>query len=247
MINTYNESSLHRTIKSYYASLYEGAVEVEKDGHILDILAGDNHVIEIQNLNLSKLTGKISHLLENHYKVTLVHTIPVERYIENYNKEGDLISRKKSPKKQSIYDLFRELTGIYPLLLNKNFELHVLEIKMTEIRIKEGELVQSQNNRRRFRKDYIKSNKKLDEIIKTHFFKTADNYLSLIPDNLKNSFCAKDLKIHLETNKLTKANADRNAHLLIWVLLRMELIEYTETKNRSRYYRISSSNNFSSK
>lgn len=238
MINTYNESSLHRTIKAFYASLYEGAVEVKKDGHIFDVFAGDNHVIEIQNLNLSKLTPKISDILSKGYKVTLVHTIPVERIIENYNEEGDLLSRKKSPKKQCIYDLFRELTGIYPLLLNENFELHVLDISMTETRLKKDELVQSQNNRRRFKKDYIKSNKKLNEIIKTRTFKSKEDYTNLIPDVLKPSFCAKDLRLFLEKDKITKGNADKNAHLLIWVLSRMELIEFTETKNRSRYFRV---------
>jgi len=238
MINTYNESSLHRTVKAYYASLYDGVVEVEKDGHIFDILAGENHVIEIQNLNLSKLAAKISDLLSKGYKVTLVHTIPVEKTIENYNKEGDLLSTKKSPKKLCIYELFQELTGIYPLLLQENFELHVLEISMIETRLKGDELVQSQNNRRRFRKDYIKSNKKLKEIIKTRIFKTKEDYTSLIPENLKSSFCAKDLRIMLENDKTTRANADRNAHLLIWVLSRMELIEFTEIKNRSRYYRV---------
>ena len=61
--------------------------------------------------------------------------------------DNNIISKRKSPKKGNIYDLFSELTGIYPILLNENFTLEILEINMSEIRIKTDELVQSQNKK----------------------------------------------------------------------------------------------------
>ena len=238
MINTYNESSLHHSLKVYYASLYDGKMEVEKHGHIYDVFTGDDHVIEIQNLNLSKLMPKISDSLQKGLKVTLVHTICVEKVIENYTKDGSFISKRKSSVKANIYDLFRELTGLYPVLLEKGFELHVLEISMSEIRTKLDEPSQSQNNRRRFKKDYIKTNKKLNSVLKTWIFKKPEDYTNLIPEDLRENFCAKDLRLRLQENKETKRNADRNAHLLIWVLYRRNLIDFTEKRNRSNYYKV---------
>lgn len=240
MINTYNESALHHAIKIYYATLFDGVTEVKKYGHIYDVFAGDDHVIEIQNLNLSKLLPKLMDSLQKGLKVTLVHTICVEKTVENYTPEGTLISKRKSPVKGNIYDLFRELTGIYPILFEKNFELHVLEISMSEIRTKtpDGQLVQSQNNRRRFRKDYIKSDKRLNQVIKTHIFKKPEDYTNLIPYSLHEHFCAKDLAAILKKDKATKHNADRNAHLLIWVLYRRNLLDFTGKQNRSNYYKV---------
>ena len=64
-INTYNESSLHNTLKVFYAEKFGGETEVEAEGHIYDILCGNGDVIEIQTKNLSKLAGKIKNAMVN--------------------------------------------------------------------------------------------------------------------------------------------------------------------------------------
>ena len=74
-INTYNESSLHNTLKIFYAEQTDGKTEVEMDGHIYDILCKNNDVIEIQTKNLSKLAGKISDSIEKGHNVTLVYPL----------------------------------------------------------------------------------------------------------------------------------------------------------------------------
>ena len=58
-INTYNESSLHKTLKTLYASENGFQTEVKKDGYIYDILDAEGNAIEIQTKNLSKLLPKI--------------------------------------------------------------------------------------------------------------------------------------------------------------------------------------------
>nr|MCR5765362.1 hypothetical protein [Treponema sp.] len=108
--------------------------------------------------------------------------------------------------------------------------------------IKTEEAVNSQNKRRRFRKDWIKSNKRLDEIISTRTFQKKSDYLNLLPKELPEIFCAKDLEKCLR-NKNYPQNAYKNAHLILWVLSRMELIKLSEKpenapKSRAKYYRI---------
>nr|MCR5400749.1 hypothetical protein [Treponema sp.] len=139
VINTLNESSLHKKLKEIY-SLEEGSRrEVEENGKIYDIITGQGEIIEIQTRNLSKLLPKILDLLEKGKKIKIVHPYIKEKIINTYSEEGKLLSSRKSPKKENIYSAFRELTGLYPVLLNKNFSLDLLEISMTEIRIQTSE------------------------------------------------------------------------------------------------------------
>ncbi len=235
--STINESKLHNSLKILYQEIYEGQSEVEQDGHVYDIVTKNGNIIEIQTKNLSKLLPKILDTIDRGHNVKLVHPIPIIRRIEVQDKNGKIISKRKSPKKGSIYDIFRELTGIYILMSNPHFSLEVIEIEMTEERLHTEEAVQSKNGRRRFRKNWIKTGKRLDTIINTRRFSKKEDYLTLLPP-LPQHFCAKDLKKALEANKeLPKASAN-NAHLILWVLLHAGFIKETEIKNRSKYYTI---------
>lgn len=238
MINTFNESNLHNTLKKLYAYKYNGKTEFFDGKYYYDILTPKNEVIEIQTKNLSKLLSKLCTILESGKKITLVHPIVITKTIITTDCDNNIISKRKSPKKGSIYDLFSELTGIYPILLNENFTLEILEINMSEIRTKTNELVQSQNKKRRIKKDWNKTNKKLDEILSTRTFKTKEDYLSLLPQNLPKEFSAKELSQCFKQSVLFKKNTRINSHLIIWVLKHMELIEFVQIKNRSHYYKI---------
>lgn len=238
MINTYNESELHHTLKVMYQTEYNGKTEVEMDGHIYDILSEDETVIEIQTKNLSKLLPKILDTIEHGHRVVLVHPLVTKKWIKVLDTDNKEISFKKSPKNGSIYDLFDELTGIYPVLTDRNFRLEVLETSIIECRQKTKEPVQTANKKRRFKKDWIKTGKTLKEINGKRIFTSEADFLNLLPDMLPKEFCAKDIYNCLKEDKTLPSSAARKAHLIIWVLSRMNLIVYTETKNRSRYYKI---------
>ena len=227
-INTYNESSLHNTLKMYYAEKYNGQTEVEADGHIYDILCEDGQVIEIQTKNLSKLAGTIKDAIDHGHKVRLVYPLVYRTRIILTSENGELISKRLSPKKGCIYDILRELTGLTDILLNKKFTLEVITINMIEHRVRTSEPVQTTNRSRRYKKNWLKANKRLDEILETKQFKTARDYLSLFPKDLPDEFCAKDLKM------------PRYAHILLWVLSRIPVIKQTGTKGNTKYYVIAS-------
>lgn len=237
VINTFNESSLHQTLKNMYAIQTEGQTEVQAENYIYDVIAADGTIIEIQTKNLSSLLPKISATLEEGKKVVIVHPVIVVKRIHTIDKDGKILSNRRSPKKGSIYDIFRELTGIYPILLNKNFKLEILEITMTETRLKTDSNVQSKNNRRRFKKDWIKINKKLDEIICIRNFTSKEDYLALLPETLPEEFTSKDLTAELK--KKFNASIYNQSHLMLWVLQRMDLIKITKTEKRLRYFKIS--------
>lgn len=234
--STLNESKLHNSLKILYQEIYDGNIEVEQDGHIYDIVSKNGNIIEIQTRNLAKLMPKILDTIEKGHNVKLVHPIPLITRIEVQDEEGNIISKRKSPKKGSIYSIFRELTGIYPLMTNPHFSLEVVEIEMTEERIRTDQPVQSKNGRRRFRRNWNKTGKRLDAIINTRRFSKPEDYLALLP-TLPHTFCAKDLKEALSKQKDLPAKAASQANLILWVLSHAQLIEQVNTQKRSKYYK----------
>lgn len=233
-----NESSLHNTLKIFYAEKTSGKTEVKKNGFIYDIFTNDNQVIEIQTKNLSSLAKKIKKTLENKIKFTLVYPLPISTKIILTDENGKLIYSRISPKKANIYDLLKELTGIYNFLLHENFCLEVIYINMIEHRVRTEELIQSKNNRRRHKKNWIKVNKKLDEIIKIEKFNSKEDYFKLLPKELNDEFCAKDIKELMKKDKNIPSRIYNNANLITWLYFRMEILEETKTENRSKYFKI---------
>ena len=235
VFSTLNESNLHNSLKILYQEIYEGQIEVEQDGHVYDIVTKNGNVIEIQTKNLAKLLPKILDTIEKGHNVKLVHPIPLINRIELKDEDGTLISKRKSPKKGCIYDIFRELTGIYPLITNPHFSLEIVEIEMTEERVRTTEPVQSKNGRRRFRRNWLKTGKRLDTIINIRRFSKPEDYLALLP-TLPQTFCAKDLKEAIDKlPDIPKRSA--NAHLILWVLSHAGLLTQSETIGRTKYYK----------
>ena len=233
--STLNESNLHNSLKVLYQEIYDGQIEVEQDSHVYDIVTKNGNVIEIQTKNLAKLLPKILDTIDKGHNVKLIHPIPVTTRIELKDEEGKIISNRKSPKKGCIYDLFKELTGIYILMSNPHFSLEVVEIEMTEERVRTNDAVQSKNGRRRFRRNWLKTGKRLNTIISTKRFSKPEDYLNLLPP-LPQPFCAKDLKNAISEQKDLPSRAASNANLILWVLSHAQLIKQTETSRRSKYY-----------
>lgn len=227
MINTYFESNLHKSLKAMYSEKFNGKAEQKIHGKICDILTATNTIIEIQTGNLGKLKDKIKHLLPNH-QIHIVYPLPIKKKIETYSTEGKLLSSRRSPKKQNIFYLFREITAIYPFFNERNFTLEVLETEITEIRTRTDVPVQLQNKSRRFCKNWYKTDKKLDKIISSHVISSMDDLVSLLPKNLPEIFCTQDLKI---------LGAEENANYVIWVLKKAKKIVFIEKKGNTNYYK----------
>lgn len=236
--STLNESSLHKTLKKLYSLQKEGSkTEVELDGHVYDIVTTDNQVIEIQNLNVSKLFNKCKDALEKGRKVTIVHPVVIEKTICLVKSDGS-VKKRKSPKKGSIYSLCRELTGIYPLLLEKNFKLEVPLVTISEIREQTDYPVQSKNNLRRFKRDWIKKDKKLNSIIDIKTFNSKSDYIALLPKELPELFSTGDVKKKIAENKDVPASACKNANILLWLLSKMNLISKISKEGNAYIYKI---------
>ena len=115
-IGTYNEKRFHRIFKRFVsedASCYE----IRVGSYVADVLC-DGHVTEIQTTSYSKLAPKIKYYLENtDYTVTVVRPLPhIKWCVWLDENSGEVVSKKRSPKKALPKDVLRDWIYLCPSL-----------------------------------------------------------------------------------------------------------------------------------
>ena len=235
MINTLNESKLHKTLKTLYAQKEEPCTTESPVGtYIADILTGRGDIIEIQTTSLANLVPKITYFLEEKRKVTVVHPLVTTKRIETIDSGTGQKRSRKSPKHQSIYSLFQELTKFTPFLLNPSFTLEVLEVSIAEERHTTPEPVQSGNRRRRIKKSWLKTDKRLLSIERSHRFYGVASYTALLPSTLPSPFTVKELTDTLLAQGFKIKRTEANC--MLWLYVRLGLVARGTNKGRAYSY-----------
>ena len=134
-IGTKNESSLHRSLKYSYAGPEN--TETARAGYVCDAIGENGEAIEIQTGNFSSLKKKIP-ALGKEGKVRLVYPVIAKKTIELYNTRGKLLSRRKSPKKGMVWDIFDELIYVPELLGLKSLTIEIIFVDIIERRRTDG-------------------------------------------------------------------------------------------------------------
>ncbi len=244
VINTYNETNLHNTLKKIYAEEFNGKTEQKFGRFTCDIITEDE-IIEIQTSNLSSLKEKILFAIQQNKKIRIIHPIIEKKLIETISPSRESLSVKKSPKSQYVYSVTRGLTGIAHLLLDPLVSLEIISVEIIETRQKTEKPVQTHNKSRRHLKDYLVTEKKLVSINSKQIFRTKEDYLKLIPEKLSDCFTPPQLhKALLEMRwpeHFTNGNIKKESSyypLLIWNLEKMGIIEKTDKNGKSWIYKI---------
>ncbi|MBO7122900.1 MAG: hypothetical protein J6V90_06430 [Treponema sp.] len=245
MINTLNESQLHKALKTFYAVQFSAQEEVQVERWICDLVCPDGGIVEIQTKNVGALKEKIQGLLKIGRRVTIVHPIIKEKIIESRLPGGGLVSRRKSPKKESLYSELREFTGLKEFLLDKKLSVICPEISIEEKRIVLDQAQQSKNGRRRFKKAWQKEGKALLTIGTSWKLCGKKDWLGLLPKEMlqakKNRgkaaepFSAATVREMFLKNKETKAAAPY-ANILLWLLRETGLIVRVPHSGRGYHY-----------
>ncbi len=221
-IGTYNETSIHRDLKLYYSNdphSYERRV----NGYIVDVLDNDS-IVEIQTGNFGSIRKKLETLLGTH-KVRLVHPIAKTKHIIKIaNKTNIPVSKRRSPKKGSVYSVFKELLRLSNLITHPNFNLDVL---LTE---EEEYWIDDKKGSWR-RKGWSKKDRKLISVSEKIVFDNDEDYVSLLPKDLPLKFTTSDVK--------EKANISlREAQQMCYTFRKAGLIIHTGKKSRSKIYEL---------
>ncbi len=182
-IGELSERSLHAALKAHLQQPGD-AVELPLDGYVIDIVRGDQ-LIEIQTRHLYALRKKFRRLLPDH-AIHLVHPIAAEKWIVREDADGRFISRRKSPKKGQVVDVFRELVRVPDLLRDPHFTLEVLLIREEEVWRDDG-----QGSWRR--KGWSRVDRQLAGIVASEQFDATADYLRPLPASLAEPFTNRQL------------------------------------------------------
>lgn len=184
MINTYNETHLHRTLKDLYSS--SGAIqEMALEGFICDIYDAGK-IIEIQTSKLSALRAKLEKLLPM-YPIQIVYPIIENKYILTLNEDGSKRSCRKSPQHGHFYQIFRELLGIAYAIDNPNLTIRIVYIDCEVIKIDDKQ------GRSRYKRPRI-IDKKLLKIHREAEFHGIDSLITSFMGKLPDVFISADVK-----------------------------------------------------
>jgi hypothetical protein len=182
-IGVLNEKPLHAALKAWCARPGD-RFEVAVDGFVIDIVRGDL-LLEIQTGNFASLKSKLNKLVGNH-RIRIIYPIAQEKWIVKLaqGKSSDS-TRRKSPKRGRVEDLFGAMVSFPQLLAHRNFSLEVLLIKEEEIRRYDA-------RRRWRRRGWATVERRLLEVVDRRLFEQPADWCAFIPEELE-IFTARDL------------------------------------------------------
>ena len=182
-IGTLSEKTVHSVLKNYLEpdTSYH---EIKTGRYVADIRTPDG-IYEIQTRQFNKLRNKLEAFLPE-YSVTIVYPIPHIKYLRWIDEQtGEISPARKSPKKGVFQSVFYELYKIKPYLTHPNLHLLLMLIDLEEYRFLNG-----------YSKDRKKGSTRSDRIPTALYASEAimsvDDYKKLIPDELDDTFTAKD-------------------------------------------------------
>ncbi|MCL6590965.1 MAG: hypothetical protein K6U80_13555 [Firmicutes bacterium] len=188
-----NESSLHAALKEWYAGPGD-QFEQKVDGVIVDLVKTDPAtgallLVEVQTRNFAAISPKLRKM-SAHHPVRLVYPIPREKWIIRITADGELKSRRKSPKRGSPCEVFNELVRIPGLINEGNFSLEIILIKVEEIWREDGK-----GSWRRRGTSII--DRKLAGVFERLVFTRKEDFRIFLPECLPRPFSNKTLAQYL--------------------------------------------------
>ena len=218
-IGTLGEKSLHASLKGHFFQPGD-QVEVEVEGYYIDIVRG-NLLIEIQTKNFSAMKKKLTKLSQQH-SILLIHPIAEEKWIVKQEEDGEIVSRRKSPKRGRVEDMFRELLRIPEVVAKGNIRLWIALVSTEVTWVNDG-----QGSWRR--KKWSIGDEVLLKVNEVIEFNTLSDYSRLIPRTLPNEFTNKEL---------SKALGIQNtlAIKMSYTLRKMGILEVVRTEGKTNFH-----------
>jgi hypothetical protein len=214
------EKSLHAVTKRWYTCLGD-RLEAKVDGYVVDIVRGDL-LIEIQTRNFSAIKTKLNRLIRGH-KVRLVYPIPQRKWVVHADADGvTMLSRRRSPKRGRIEDLFSELVYIPSLVKNPNFSLEVLLVQSEDLIVDDG----LGSWRRR---GWSLLDRRLLDVSDRFLFENPEDFGKLLPPTLPKEFTTRDIVERLEIRPAI-------AQKMIYCLRKMGVVDVVGRRGRALLY-----------
>lgn len=218
------ETSLHRQLKHHFAADSE-SVEVTVDGFRIDAIDADGVLIEIQHSGLGSIRNKVKKLVDSGHRLRVIKPWIACKWIETFDREGgELLRRRKSPKKLKAIDIFRELIHFTQVFPHPKLTLEVLTVDCIEQRV-------DRLNKRWKRKQYQTLDQHLAKVGDSNVLKTVADLWRILGDpKLPTEFDTKELADTIDQPRWF-------AQQIAYTLHRCSAIETTGKRGNSIVYR----------
>lgn len=183
-IGVLREKPLHAALKKWCADDGD-RFEVKVDRYVIDVVR-DDLLIEIQTRGFSSMRKKLRRLLDLGYHVRIVHPIPVTKTIVRLGEDGEILSRRKSPKHGGPLDIFAELVSIPELLKDPGLDMQLVLTTEDEYRRHDPE-------RAWRRRGWVVEERRLTGIEGTLDLDGPAAVAGLLPDDLPERFTTADI------------------------------------------------------
>lgn len=183
-VGTLRERPLHASLKTWCA-VDGDRFEVPVDGFVIDVVRRDL-LIEVQTRGFSSMKRKLVTLLELGHQIRIVHPIPVQKWIVKVDESGTEISRRRSPKRGTVFDVFSELVSFPNLLTHDGLSLEVVLTHEEEYR-------RHDPNKAWRRNGWVIQERRLIGVVDTFEISGADDLAALLPESLPDPFTTADL------------------------------------------------------
>jgi hypothetical protein len=175
------ETSLHRELKQLYADKH-ARTEVPVAGYRIDAIDGD-WLVEIQHGSLTAIRDKVRKLLASHHVLVVKPLVARKTLVRLRKKGGAVVSRRASPRRQSLLSLFDELVYFTRVFPHPRLALHVVLVEVEEWRYP------GHGRRRRWREsDFVVEDQKLLSIGESLRIATRADLWRMMPPSLPSPF-----------------------------------------------------------
>ena len=221
-IGTLRERPLHAALKQRYARPGD-AVEVAVDGFVIDLVR-DDLLIEIQTRGFSSARRKFASLLDRGHRLLVVHPIAVDTWITKVGDDGEVLSRRRSPRHGAPCDVFAELVNVAPLLGHPGLELELVLVEMEELRRHAPDGPWR-------RRGWTVVERRLLDIVDQRTFLGVPDLVTLLPADLDDPFTTADLATRLGRPR-------RLAQQMAYCLRTAGALEPADARTRNVRYRM---------
>lgn len=221
-IGRLREKALHSILKYYYCS-DSSYHEVKVGRYVADIKFKDD-ITEIQTGNFYSMKKKLDYYLSQpQIAVNIVFPVANTKWVSWIDTQtGEVSSKRKSPKKGSIYQILPELYSLKDYIFRDGITFSVCLIDLDEYKYLDGWSHDKKRGCTKFERVPI-------ALIDDVQFESIDDYYKFIPHSLGSEFTLKEFQ------KATKLSP-KKAGLALAVLRHIKVVTQVGKKGRSFLY-----------
>ena len=220
-IGVLREGPLHAALKAWCARPGD-RLEVPIGRFVIDLVRADGELVEIQTGSFSPLGPKLDALLDEH-RMRIVHPVAAERRIVRVDDAGEVLSMRRSPRRDGALAVFDKLVSFPSLIAHPNLVVEVLLCREDHVRGPEPTRV------RRRTKD--PGERRLLEVLDRVELREPADALALLPTTLADEFSTRELAAALGCPNVL-------GQRVAYCLRALELVEPAGRRGRTPMHRL---------